>query len=57
MICGSHLFKNTKAELFIQKARARKIIVTKLRKFGRPVCYMVFKNSKIFCFLSSKSCF
>lgn len=54
MICGSNIFKNTKAELFIQKARINKMIVMKLKKFNRPVCYMPFKNSKILCFMTNK---
>lgn len=54
MICGSHLFKNTKAEMFVHKARKTKIIVAKLKRQNRPVCYMLFNNSKIFSFLSSK---
>ncbi len=48
MICGSHLFKNTKAELFVQKAIVRKIIVNKLRKYGRPFRFMPFKKRQ-FC--------
>ncbi len=55
MIYNFHLFKNTKAELFVQKARVRKMIVTKLRKSGRPVCFMAFRNSKVLGFVAKKS--
>ena len=54
MICGFHLFKNTKAEIFVHKARRTKIIVAKMRKLKIPVCYMPFRNSKILCFFTNK---
>ena len=46
MICGSHLIKNTKAELFIKKVRINKILVMKMKRFNRPICFMAIRNSK-----------
>lgn len=57
MIGNLQFFKNTKAELFIKKVRTRKIIISKLKKLKRPICYMPFRNSKILCLFFNKSRF
>ena len=55
MILSLSLFTNTKAELFIKKARIRKIIISKFKTQKRPVCFTIFKNSNnLFCFYNKK---
>ncbi len=54
MINGPHLFRNTKAELFVKQVKTRKIIISRLKKQKRPICYMPFMNTKILSFLSNR---